>query len=167
MPLRTTVLAKKQLKWLPFLGQYFIFSKAVFIDRTKGKDAIAVLHAAGQQLLAQDASLLVFPEGTRSLSRETSLKPFKKGAFHVAIEAGIPVVPIVIENQWKIYRPGVFDSGVCKIRSMSTCCSVIAAHPPIVLPPIPTKGLKAKDAGALAESTRETMLQHLKEISAT
>lgn len=119
MPKKSIVLAKKQLKWLPFLGQYFVFSKTVFIDRSSNKDAIATMRAAGQQLLLQDASLLIFPEGTRSLSKECSLRPFKKGAFHVAIEAGIPIIPVVLENQWKFYRPGVFESAVCNIKGKS------------------------------------------------
>lgn len=116
MPRRSVVLAKKELKWIPFFGQYLIFAKTIFLNRSNSKDSVAVLRAAGQRLLRQRSSLLVFPEGTRSLTPGNDLLPFKKGAFHLAIEAGMPIVPVVFENQWKIYRPGVFESGTCAIR---------------------------------------------------
>jgi 1-acyl-sn-glycerol-3-phosphate acyltransferase len=116
MPRRSVVLSKKSLKWVPVFGQYLYFSGAIFLDRKNNKDAVAALRAAGRRLLEQNASLLVFPEGTRSLTPTNTLNPFKKGAFHVAIEAGIPIIPVVFENQWKIYRPGVFEKGVCKIK---------------------------------------------------
>jgi lysophosphatidate acyltransferase len=116
MPRRSVVLAKKELKWVPFFGQYLIFSRAVCINRSRSKDSVASLRAAGQSLLSKDASLLVFPEGTRSLTSDCTLRGFKKGAFHVAIETGLPIIPVVFENQWRIYRPGVFNSGKCKIR---------------------------------------------------
>ncbi|PVG04800.1 1-acylglycerol-3-phosphate O [Serendipita vermifera] len=150
MPRRSVVLAKKSLKWVPFFGQYLYFSRAIFLDRQNNKDAMVALHAASHRLLEQNASLLVFPEGTRSLTPTNTLNPFKKGAFHVAIEAGIPIIPVVFENQWKIYRPGVFEKCICKIK---------------VLPPIPTKGMTSADAAGLAVSTRELMQKALEEIS--
>ncbi|CAG8702386.1 13516_t:CDS:2, partial [Acaulospora colombiana] len=142
MPRRSVVLAKKSLKWVPFFGQYLYFSRAIFLDRQNNKDAVASLHTASQTLLEQNASLLVFPEGTRTLTAANTLNPFKKGAFHVAIEAGIPIIPVVFENQWKIYRPGVFEKGVCKI-----------------------KGMAPAEAAGLAVSTRELMQKALEEIS--
>lgn len=152
MPRRSVVLAKKQLKWVPFFGQYLLFSRAVLVDRSNNKDAVASLHAAGEKLLAQKASLLVFPEGTRSLTRDCTMRSFKKGGFHVAIESGLPIVPVVFENQWNIWRDGVFNSGKCKIR---------------VLPPIQTKGMTMSDAATLAVTSREIMLEALKEISSS
>lgn len=117
MPRRSVILAKKELKWIPFFGQYLVFSKTIFLDRSNNKDSVAALKAASKRLLEQQASLLVFPEGTRSLTPQNDLLPFKKGAFHVAIEAGIPIVPVVFENQWNIYRPKTFKSGTCTIQS--------------------------------------------------
>lgn len=119
MPRRSVVLAKKQLKWAPFFGQYLVFSRTVFVDRANNRDAVSSLRAAGERLIAEQASLLVFPEGTRSLTPDCTLRSFKKGAFHVAIEAGLPIIPVVFENQWHIFRAGVFNSGKCKIRGES------------------------------------------------
>jgi lysophosphatidate acyltransferase len=117
MPRRSVVLAKKSLKWIPFFGQYLVFSKSIFLDRSNNKDSVAALRAASKRLVEQQSSLLVFPEGTRSLTPENDILPFKKGGFHVAIEAQIPIVPVVFENQWKIYRPKAFQSGTCTIQS--------------------------------------------------
>lgn len=152
MPRRSTVLAKKELKYVPFFGQYLYFSNAIFVDRSSSQHAqsLASLHKAAQQLLFTQSSLLVFPEGTRTLSKEHNMRTFKKGAFHVAIEAGVPIVPVVCENHWRIYRPGVFNGGMCKIS---------------VLPPISTKGLSSADATRLSESTRNLMLAELNRIS--
>lgn len=44
------------------------------------------------------------------------LLSFKKGAFHTAVNAGVPVVPVVFENYWRLYHKGVFESGVIKVK---------------------------------------------------
>ena len=64
-------------------------------------------------------SLWVFPEGTRHLSKESDLLPFKKGGFHLAIQAGVPIVPVVCENYWSIYHKGVLTDGNLRIKGMS------------------------------------------------
>ena len=66
--------------------------------------------------MSTKTSLLMFPEGTRFLSKEPDMLPLKKGGFHLAVNAGIPIIPIVVENYWHLYRPGVFESGIVKIR---------------------------------------------------
>ena len=64
----------------------------------------------------QGLSLWMFPEGTRTLQEEPGMKPFKKGGFHLAVQSGIPIIPVVCENYWRLYRKGVFESGVLKIK---------------------------------------------------
>ncbi len=61
-------------------------------------------------------SLFMYPEGTRHLGPEADLLPFKKGGFHMAIQAGIPIIPMVTENYWHIYRKAFFGTGVIKVR---------------------------------------------------
>jgi len=93
----------------------------------------------------------MFPEGTRFLSKEPDMLPLKKGGFHLAVNAGIPIIPIVVENYWHIYRPGVFGSGIVKIR---------------VLHPIPTTDLSSADVGTLATRVRDQMLDTLRDLYA-
>jgi lysophosphatidate acyltransferase len=89
----------------------------IFLDRRNPQVAIASLKAAGENIKRRGLSLWMFPEGTRTLREEPTLKPFKKGAFHLAVQSGVPIVPVVCENYWRLYRTGVFESGVLKIKS--------------------------------------------------
>jgi lysophosphatidate acyltransferase len=109
-------MAKKELQWTPLLGQYMTFSGAVFVDRGNNSRAVQSLRAAGEAIKARGTSLWMFPEGTRSLRPQPDLLPFKKGAFHLAIQAGVPVVPVVCEHYWSLYHSKVFETGVLKIR---------------------------------------------------
>lgn len=149
-PKQASIMAKKELKWSPLLGQYMSLSGAVFVNRGKSKDALQALAKAGEEMKSMGVSLWVFPEGTRSSTEVPNMLPFKKGAFHLAVQAGVPIVPIVCENYWRLYHKGTLDEGTLKIK---------------VLPPIPTTGLTAADVTELAERTRETMLATLREIS--
>ena len=68
-------------------------------------------------LIARQISLWVFPEGTRTLSAEPTLKSFKKGAFHLAIQARVPIVPVVCENYHRLFDGrSRLDEGVLRIR---------------------------------------------------
>ena len=116
MPKRAAMVAKKELQWVPLLGQFLTTSGAVFLDRSNNANAVISLAAAGQSMKTRGTSLWLFPEGTRSLSRENKLLPFKKGAFHLAVQAGVPIVPIVCENYSWLYGPGKLESGTLRIR---------------------------------------------------
>lgn len=115
-PKRTSIMAKKEIQWMPLLGQWMSLSGAVFIDRGNNAKAVQSLSAAGETIKARHTSLWMFPEGTRSMREHHDMLPFKKGAFHVAVEAGIPIVPVVCENYWRLYRKGVFGSGTIKVK---------------------------------------------------
>ncbi|TXT06060.1 hypothetical protein VHUM_03533 [Vanrija humicola] len=152
-PKRTSIMAKKELKMTPILGQYMTLSGAVFIDRKNRKNAVHTVEEAGAAMKKNDVSIWIFPEGTRSLHPEPTLLPFKKGAFHLAVQAQIPIVPVVCENYHRLFDSKTrLDGGRLKIKT--------------VLPPISTKGLTADDVHALAESTQKLMLETLIEISA-
>ena len=115
MPKQTAVLAKKSLQFSP-IGPFLSMSGTIFIDRGNNAKAIRSIDAAGKHMMSTKTSLLMFPEGTRFLSKEPDMLPLKKGGFHLAVNAGIPIIPIVVENYWHLYRPGVFESGIVKIR---------------------------------------------------
>ncbi|KAK7470130.1 1-acylglycerol-3-phosphate O-acyltransferase [Stygiomarasmius scandens] len=149
MPKRASIMAKKSIQWTP-LGPFMVMSGAIFIDRGNNTRAVRSLEAAGEFMKQARVGLWVYPEGTRHSGEVHDLLPFKKGAFHLAIQAGIPIVPIVTENYWRLYHRGVFEKGVVKIR---------------VLPPVPTDGLTAKDVPALIERVRGQMLENLRDIS--
>ncbi|WP_410874210.1 HAD-IB family hydrolase [Nocardia sp. A7] len=111
-----TGIGKKQLANHPLFGPLMRFVGVTFIDRTNTERAKASL-APVVSTLRDGLSIAVAPEGTRSFT--PSVGPFKKGAFHIAIQAGVPVIPVVIRNAgeiaWRdspIARSGIVDVAV-------------------------------------------------------
>ncbi|KAH7887506.1 hypothetical protein F5I97DRAFT_838515 [Phlebopus sp. FC_14] len=148
-PQKAAIMAKKELQWSP-LGPWMFMSGAIFIDRGNSSKAHRSLELAGEEMKAKGISLMMYPEGTRHSEEVPMLLPFKKGAFHLAVQAGLPVTPVICENYWRLYHEGVFGTGTIKVR---------------VLPPIPTTGLTIGDVADLATRTREEMLATLHDIS--
>ena len=108
-----TGVAKKELELHPVMGPAGRLMKVAFIDRADGKKAVETMKPI-MQLAKEGISIAIAPEGTRAKTRE--LLPFKKGAFRIAMAAGIPIVPIVIRNAEDIgsrdaffMRPGRVD----------------------------------------------------------
>ena len=90
-----TAVAKKELANDPFFGVAFRAAGVAFVDRSGKADPRTALEPAVQRL-REGVSVVIAPEGTRSLT--PALDAFKKGGFHLAMQAGVPVVPIVIRN---------------------------------------------------------------------
>jgi 1-acyl-sn-glycerol-3-phosphate acyltransferase len=88
-------LAKKELLKVPVLGVGMGFVNVMAIDRTNRESAIRTTEAAARRIQS-GVSFAVFVEGTRAKPGE--LLPFKKGAFYMARQAGVPVVPVAIKN---------------------------------------------------------------------
>ncbi|KKK25989.1 putative 1-acylglycerol-3-phosphate acyltransferase (AtaAp) [Aspergillus ochraceoroseus] len=149
-----SVTAKKSLRHVPFLGWFMALSRTVFIDRANRETAVKAFDGAAEEMQVHRQSVFIFPEGTRSYSGKPELLPFKKGAFHLAVKAGVPIVPVISENYSHILSPKDmrFDAGIIKVK---------------VLPPISTAGLTPADVDNLTKSTREAMLKTLLELSET
>jgi 1-acyl-sn-glycerol-3-phosphate acyltransferase len=92
---RIGLLAKKELLKVPVLGVGMGFVNVMAIDRTNRQSAIRTTEAAARRIQS-GVSFAVFVEGTRAKPGE--LLPFKKGAFYMARQAGVPVVPVAIKN---------------------------------------------------------------------
>src|SRR6516164_3073563 len=98
-----TGVAKKELANAPGFGLIFRLADVAFVDRHDTAQARRALAPAVQRL-REGVSLAIAPEGTRSPT--PALGPFKKGAFHVAMQAGVPIVPIVIRNAGELMWRG-------------------------------------------------------------
>ncbi|KAK0711587.1 hypothetical protein B0H67DRAFT_491539 [Lasiosphaeris hirsuta] len=152
-PKYCSVTAKASLKRTPFLGWFMTLSGSIFIDRKNTEDARGAMQGAAEEIRHKRQSVYMFPEGTRSYSKEPELLPFKKGAFHLAIQAQVPIVPVVVANYSHILwvKGLVFNSGRIPLK---------------VLDPIPTTGLTPADVNELARSTRELMLKEIFALTA-
>jgi 1-acyl-sn-glycerol-3-phosphate acyltransferase len=115
LPLRARFVAKQELRRVPIVGAAMAASGMVFIDRSNRSRAIKSLRLAGEKIRAGQPVIL-FAEGTRS--RDGRLHPFKKGPFHLALVAGVPVVPVAISGSWGILRPRslVVTPGVVRVQ---------------------------------------------------
>ena len=86
--LETELVAKKELERIPFFGTAWKAAGHISIDRSDRTSAIQSLRRAGRSIREQRSTVIIFPEGTRSLTGE--MLPFKKGAFMLALEADVP-----------------------------------------------------------------------------
>ncbi|WP_235681103.1 HAD-IB family hydrolase [Tomitella gaofuii] len=98
-----TGVTKKEMATNPLFGLPLRIAGATFVDRQNTDKAKEALRPV-VDTLRSGTSLVVSPEGTRSLT--PSIGRFKKGAFHIAIQAGVPVVPIVIRNAGELMAKG-------------------------------------------------------------
>jgi 1-acyl-sn-glycerol-3-phosphate acyltransferase len=102
LPENVRFVAKRELFRIPVLGWALSLSGFVPIERRRRDAAIRSLGEVSRQVRA-GRPFVLFAEGTRS--RDGKLGPFKKGAFHVALETGVPVVPLAISGAWSVMRP--------------------------------------------------------------
>ena len=96
-------IAKREIRRNPVLGPAFAWADVVFVDRFDHERALEQLSPA-RDALARGLSVAIAPEGTRSW--DAALGTFKKGAFHLAMSAGVPVVPIVFHDSQKLMPKG-------------------------------------------------------------
>lgn len=113
-----SVTAKKSLKNWPFLGWFMALSGTVFIDRANRESALKAFDAAATEMQTHKQSVFIFPEGTRSYTTKPDMLPFKKGAFHLAVKAGVPIVPIVAENYSHVLNTRAlrFNAGTIHVK---------------------------------------------------
>lgn len=126
-------IAKQELFQVPMLGQGIQLVHAIPIDRSNRSSAIASTKRAGE-IIRSGRSVVAFVEGTRTV--DGRLKEFKKGAFYMAIEAGVPVVPLVINDTRLVMRKG---TNYCLPHKVSM----------EILPPISTDGYSPENVREL------------------
>ena len=137
---------KKELQSIPVFG-FFYKRASILVDRGDAKSRHAVF-ARAQQRLQSGLSICIFPEGLVPDDMSIVLDEFKDGAFRLAIEHQIPIVPMVFFDNKKRF-PYVFFKGKPGLLRA------------IVFPEIPTQGLQLKDKRQLRQSSREIILTAL------
>jgi 1-acyl-sn-glycerol-3-phosphate acyltransferase len=93
-------LAKAELFKIPLFGLAMQRAGHISIDRFTRDSAIESLEKAAATIIKDKGSVFIFPEGTRS--RDGKIGPFKKGGFVLAVDSGVPIVPVIIHGTWRI-----------------------------------------------------------------
>lgn len=140
LPFQVRILAKDSLGRFPFLGWHLSRAGHVLVDR---RNPGASVFRQVRELMRAGVSLTVFPEGTRSV--DGSLRLFKAGTFKMAIEHGLPVVPVAIHGSRFVMRKG----------RLMTCPGRVALE---VFDPIPTTDLTRDDARGLSGDVRRKIV---------
>ena len=132
IPRQLRIIAKASLGRVPFVGWHLLLAGHLLVNRERPGPAILKRM---RRLMADHASLIVFPEGTRS--RDGMVGPFRGGAFQLAIEAGADVVPVSIEGSGAVLPPAGFGvrPGLIRVRFGA---------------PLATEGLQPEDRQLLA-----------------
>jgi 1-acyl-sn-glycerol-3-phosphate acyltransferase len=132
---------KRELVWIPFFGWAIGLSDQVQVDRRSRTRSVASLHEAAMRVKG-GISVIIFPEGTRSPDGE--LQPFKSGGFHLALDAGVPIVPVTVSGSRRLtpQRSLKVESGPVRVFYGA---------------PIATEGLDASHRNALKERVREAI----------
>jgi 1-acyl-sn-glycerol-3-phosphate acyltransferase len=142
LPVPVRFVLKQELAKVPFVGWYARAMGMVFIERSSARNAARQLHGAVDTVRA-GASVCAFPEGTRS--RDGNVAPFKGGAFQLAIEAGVPVVPVAIMGSGAVLPAAGF-----RVRPGRIVLRVGE--------PLPTNQLTREDRNALARHAHDAVV---------
>ncbi|MBS0849239.1 1-acylglycerol-3-phosphate O-acyltransferase [Citrobacter sp. JGM124] len=143
----TVTVGKKSLLWVPFFGPLYWLTGNLLIDRDNRAKAHGTLTQVVEQIQKRNVSIWMFPEGTRSRGR--GLLPFKTGAFHAALAAGVPIIPVCVSNTSNKVKLNRWDNGLVIVE---------------MLPPVDTSGYDKNEARKLATHCRELMRAKIEQL---
>ncbi|MAE35809.1 MAG: 1-acyl-sn-glycerol-3-phosphate acyltransferase [Oceanospirillaceae bacterium] len=149
LPDDMAILGKHSLMYIPLFGVLFWLAGNIFINRGDRSKARGAMEEAAAIVRDKGCSVYMFPEGTRSNGR--GLLPFKSGAFILAIEAGLPVVPVCASSTHKNINLKRWRAGECRL---------------VQLPAISTEGLTRDDAKHLADEVQALMAAQIDQMDA-
>jgi lysophosphatidate acyltransferase len=150
-PPDAVVIAKKELRSVPFFGWIYTVTGNIWIDRENREQALESLRIAQREISERRLGVWIMPEGTRG-KLPGQLLPFKKGAFQMAITAQAPLIPVVVSplKPWSDLQGHVLGRNRVEVR---------------ILDPIPTEGLTQSDLDMLLEQTHLRMQAALSEMA--
>ena len=151
LPLVFKWVSKKEVYRIPIVGRLLFAHGDIVINRASTKEAMQLVHTRGMEWLKKGASVSIFPEGTRSKDRE--IHNFKAGAFLLAKDAGVPILPVVLDGTDRMMRKGIFMNWSNKITIK-------------ILPEISKEEIEAKATKEIIAEVHDMMVDALAEIRA-
>lgn len=142
IPLNFRWVSKREVFKTPFFGQYLVLHGDICINRGRASVALEQMVRDGKLWIARGASVAVFPEGTRS--KDGEIHRFKAGAFTLAREAGVDILPVVLDGTRSLIKP----NGMFNWRNRITLR---------VLPPVPAERVVATETHELMEEVHGAM----------
>ena len=142
-------IGKKEVIWIPFLNLVWWALDFIRIDRSHPAEAIASLRHVAQAINSGSRSLLIAPEGTRS--PDGTLLPFKKGAFHIAVQSRAPICPVAVLGAFELMpkQTLIARGGVIRVR---------------FLDPFPSSGISPEGLEPWINEVREGLRQALRDL---
>lgn len=150
-PPDTVVIAKREIRRIPFFGWLYATTGNVLIDRANNPSAVGRLREAEEAVRSRNVSVWIFPEGTRG-TVPGRLLPFKKGAFYMGVATGAPLVPVVVSPLRPLFDPErrLCRPGTVRVR---------------ILEPLPTRGLPDEEVPRLMEEARTRMEEAMRTLT--
>ena len=149
VPLNFRWVSKREVFKVPFFGQFLILHGDICINRGKVAEAMEQLLREGKMWISRGASVAIFPEGTRS--KDGEIHRFKAGAFSLAKEAGVEILPIVLDGTATLIKKNKLFNWGNRITLR-------------VLPPISVEEVAATETHVLMERVHNDMCETLAEI---
>ena len=149
LPLVFKWVSKKEVYRIPIVGRLLFAHGDIVINRASAKEAMQLVHDRGKEWLQKGASVSIFPEGTRS--KDGEIHNFKAGAFILAKDAGVPILPIVLDGTNTMVRKGWLMNWRNKITIR-------------VLPPISAAEVEERSIKEVMADVHDTMVETLAEI---
>lgn len=141
--------SKREVYRIPFIGRFLMLHGDIAIDRKQGSKAMRMVMEQGKMWLDRGVSVAMFPEGTRS--KDGEIHRFKAGAFALAKDAGVAILPVIMDGSSSMIKPS---------KMMNWRNEFIIK----VLPAISAEQVAATDQNELMEQTREVMVEALAQI---
>jgi len=149
IPLNFRWVSKREVFAIPILGRFLMVHGDICINRNKASEAMGQLLNDGKLWISRGVSIAIFPEGTRS--RDGELLRFRNGAFLLAKEAGVEILPVVVSGTESLFKKNMLFNWRNRITIK-------------ILPAVSVEEIATKDMKELVSEIRENMKVALKSI---
>jgi 1-acyl-sn-glycerol-3-phosphate acyltransferase len=150
IPLVFKWVSKREVYRIPMVGRLLFMHGDIVINRSNPKEAMQFVHTQGLKWLKKGASVSIFPEGTRS--KDGEIHNFKAGAFILAKDAGVPILPVVVEGT-NTMRKGIWMNWRNRVTIK-------------VLPPVSAEEVAERSIKEVMADVHDSMVNALAEVRA-